>query len=67
MKSKILFENKHYVACLTKAGFSVQSKKTWQGKLIKKDHIQFEDYVNSFENLLDENEGQNICHYFYIA
>ncbi len=65
MKSKILFENSYYVACLTEAGFSVQSKKTWQGKLIKKDHIQFQDWVSGFENLLDDDEGHNLCHHFY--
>lgn len=65
MKSKVLFENSYYVACLTKTGFSVQSKKTWRGKLIKKDHIQFQDWIDAFENLLDDDEGHCLCHHFY--
>lgn len=64
MKSKVLFESKYYVACLLKIGLIIQNKRTWDGKLMGKDHPQFKDWINSFNDLLDKNEGNRLCHYF---
>lgn len=66
MKSKVIFESKYYVACLIKAGLIIQSKWAWDGKLMNKSHPQFEDWINAFKDLLDENEGNNLCRYFCI-
>ena len=36
MESKVIFENQHYIACVTKAGLSVQSKAKGDGKILRR-------------------------------
>lgn len=55
--SAILFENRHYVVCLTRAGLTVQNKYTETGRRLKQTHAQYADYVQAFRESISEDES----------
>lgn len=44
-----------------KAGLIVQSTRKEGGAVMKPDHPQFTDYVESFENAIDTHEADSLC------
>lgn len=65
--SKVIFENQHYVACITSAGLSVQSKKKGNGKLLPVGSVAFTEWLGSFETAIDASEFNALCHAIYQA
>ena len=60
-KSRVLFESNRYVASVTRAGFIVQDKRKGTGKRLSLDHSQFKDWSETFNDLLDNDEGDTLC------
>lgn len=61
--SRILFEDGFYVACETKAGLTVQSKRSGKGTAYKQDHPQYAEYVGSFATAMDAKENHDFCRF----
>jgi len=59
--SRVLHESKHYTACLTRAGLIVQTKRQGTGVLLPKTHAQYPGYVDCFDDLMDKDEGDDLC------
>lgn len=55
MSGKVLFNNKQYTVCLFDKMLVVTSERR-NGKLIRKDHPQFNDWVECFNNAMDNIE-----------
>jgi hypothetical protein len=66
-QTKIIFENQHYVACVTSAGLSVQSKKKGNGKLLPINCRGFVEWMGSFETAVDASESNSLCRAIYQA
>lgn len=56
-QSKVIFENRYYSVCLTKAGLSVQNKLSGAGKILPPTAKGFNDWVKQFESCLDNVES----------
>jgi len=63
--AKVIFENQHYVACITRAGLSVQSKKKGNGKLLPLASKAFAEWLSSFETAIDASESNALCRAIY--
>lgn len=55
MSGKILYKSKQYTVCLFDTMLVVTTK-SGKGKLIRKDHSQFNDWLECFSNPLDNIE-----------
>lgn len=51
MTSRVLHESGRYVACLTRAGLSVQLKSNQRGIILKAYHPQYADYLAAFDDV----------------
>lgn len=67
MTSKVIFENQHYVVCVTKAGLSVQNKKKGTGKLLLRGTQAFLEWLLAFENADNSSESNELARAIYIA
>jgi hypothetical protein len=67
MKNKILFENAHYVVCVTRAGLSVQNKRNWKGKLVPLASADFNAWVAAFDASIDNSESNALAKAIYLA
>lgn len=65
MQSRVVFENQHYVVCLTSAGLSVQSKRKGDGKLIPTDHEKFNEWLQAFGESIDAQESNLLAKAVY--
>lgn len=66
-RSRVVFNNQHYMACITRAGLSVQSKKKGNGKLIPLGCKAFSEWLGSFETAADASESNALCRAIYQA
>ena len=66
-KSKVLFSSSAYTVCFTRAGIIVQSTKTGKGAIMSQAHTQYNDWVVSWDNLMDTAEGNDLCRAFLRA
>ena len=48
MESQVILENGYYVACVTKAGLSVQNKRTGKGLMLPPTAKDYQHWVNTF-------------------
>ena len=60
-RSRVLFESRTYVVCITTAGLSVQNKNTNNGVNMQPSHKQFNEYLEAFKNIDDMAEGIMLC------
>lgn len=60
--SRIVFENGHYVVCLTRAGLSVQSKRNGDGRLLADN---FGDWLEAFDTAIDRDEAHMLARAIY--
>lgn len=60
--SHVMHESQHYVVCFVKPGLVVHSKRRGgSGVLLPKLHDQFPSYLAAFKDLLDKQEGDDLC------
>lgn len=59
--SRELFNSGRYCASLTRAGLIVQSHTSGTGRLLPNHHKQFQDYLEAFDSLCDDDEGNALC------
>ena len=64
VNSKVIFQDNLYVVCVTKAGLSIQNKRTNKGKLIPANSPAFGEWLYAFENSLDDTESRDLCRAF---
>lgn len=57
--SRVLFEDRHYVVCLTSIGISIQSKPSGKGKVIQPTHKHYQGYYEGFtgDGYADEKQA----------
>lgn len=55
MSGKVLYQGSKYTVCLF-SKMLVVTNSTGNGKLIRKDHPQFKNWVECFNNVIDELE-----------
>lgn len=67
MRSQILFENQHYVVCVTRPGLTVQSKTKNSGKLIRANNPSFSEWVECFKTAIDGYESHALAKAIYQA
>lgn len=67
MESKVLFENAYYSVCITKAGLSVQNRKTNKGICLPPHGKDYATWVNSFNNTMDKSEANYLAKCFLTA
>lgn len=53
--SRVIFQNRYYVVCLTRAGLSVQRGQT--GRLLPPTAPDYATWVKAFETALDAREA----------
>jgi hypothetical protein len=63
--SRVLFEDRHYVVCLTRAGISSQDKTTGKGKVMPPSHQHYKGYLEGFEGDGDEHEKHVLAKFLY--
>ena len=61
MKSRVLFENRFYSVCLTRAGLSVQKRVSGRGVLIPSGHKSLAHWQEAFETALDAKEAHELA------
>lgn len=54
--SRVVYKGAHYTACITRAGFSVQSNRTGKGICLSLDNPQCEEWLNAFETAINDDE-----------
>lgn len=59
--SRILYQDQWYCVCVTKAGLTIQNKKTSKGKLYERSHPQFAEMLESFDTAIDKYECLNLA------
>ena len=65
-QSRVIFENQHYVACVTKAGLSVQNKHQNRGKLLLVNTKAFWEWLVSFDDAIAHSNATE-CNAFCRA
>ena len=67
-ESKVIFQHKdnfrEFVVSITKAGLIVQNLKSGVGRCMRQNHPQFKSWIDSFNDLMDRDEGLVLCRAF---
>lgn len=61
--SRVLFENQHYIACVTSAGLTVQRKRSGRGLCLPACNARFNEWIEAFETS-DTEESSALCRGF---
>lgn len=59
MSGKVLYQGSKYTVCLFD-NMLVVTNSTGKGKVIRKDHPQFNDWLECFNNVMDEIEMKDL-------
>ena len=65
MQSRVVFQDAHYVVCITRAGLSVQSTRTGKGHVIPHDVPACAAWLENFETALDAVEAHALARAIY--
>lgn len=63
-QSRVLFKTANYVACVTRAGVSVQSRISGKGKVMPASHPQYRDWLEALDGAADEKERTDLSRAF---
>ena len=56
-----IHKSSHYAAHLSTSGLIVESTHKSGGKLLRFDHIQFNEYVDALRTAIDNDESDALC------
>lgn len=65
MTSRIILDAHGYIACVTRAGLSVQNKRTGKGKLIRLAEPDCATWIEAIETAMDDRERADLAAAIY--
>lgn len=65
MTSRIILDARGYVVCVTRAGLTVQHKRTGKGVLIPLSHPDYAEWIDAIETALDDREAADLAAAIY--
>lgn len=63
--SRILLDAKGYVVCVTRAGLTIQNKRTGKGRLIVDSDPAYAEWVDAIATAMDDQEAADLAAAIY--
>jgi hypothetical protein len=64
--SRVVFENRNYIVCETRAGLTSQNKRSGYGSLLPVDSNDYEQWIEAFATAMDDIEKNDLARALYL-